>query len=273
MAYWPASRPSFTTGTEAAYVRTTAIWSSTRSLLRTLSAVAPANVSAQSPPWSRNALPCATSAELDLEVVALTGEDQRRQRAEARDGGVDARRGPGTPAAARARARAATPGRGWRTRPGYGARPGARPSPTSSGTSDGEAECRGEAVARREQIETCRRRRLRRTGEPARRGGAAPRTREPQRGARLGARRRRERRTTSRCTRARATRRSCRWRWATRPPAWSAAVGDATTSGWSAGDEVIAFRASGAYASDLVVDAHALTRQAAVAGLARGGRD
>src|SRR3954449_5255211 len=35
-------------------------------------------------------------------------------------------------------------------------------------------------------------------------------------------------------------------------------VGDAV-SGWSAGDEVIAFRASGAYASDLVVDTHALT--------------
>ena len=45
-------------------MRTTAIWSSTRSLLRTLSAVAPSKVSAQSPPWSRNALPCATSAEL-----------------------------------------------------------------------------------------------------------------------------------------------------------------------------------------------------------------
>ena len=64
MAYCPASRPTFTTGTEAAYVRTTAICSSTRSLLRTLSAVTPANVSAQSPPWRRNALPRATSASL-----------------------------------------------------------------------------------------------------------------------------------------------------------------------------------------------------------------
>ncbi len=66
MAYWPASRPSFTTGTEAAYVSTTAIWSSTRSLLRVLSAVTPAKVSAQSPPWSRNASPRATAASLSF---------------------------------------------------------------------------------------------------------------------------------------------------------------------------------------------------------------
>ena len=64
MAYWPAIRPTFTTGTDAAYVSTTAICSSTRSLLRTLSAVTPSNVSAQSPPWSRNASPRVTAAIL-----------------------------------------------------------------------------------------------------------------------------------------------------------------------------------------------------------------
>ena len=66
MAYCPASRPTFTTGTEAAYVSTTAICSSTRSLLRMLSAVIPAKVSAQSPPCSKNALPRATAASLAL---------------------------------------------------------------------------------------------------------------------------------------------------------------------------------------------------------------
>jgi hypothetical protein len=59
-------RPTLTMGTDAAYVSTTAICSSTRSLLRTLSAVAPASVSAQSPPWSRNASPRATAASLVL---------------------------------------------------------------------------------------------------------------------------------------------------------------------------------------------------------------
>ena len=66
MAYWPAIRPSLTTGTDAAYVSTTAIWSSTRSLLRTLSAVTPSKVSAQSPPCRRNASPRATAPILVL---------------------------------------------------------------------------------------------------------------------------------------------------------------------------------------------------------------
>ena len=66
MAYCPAIRPSLTTGTDAAYVSTTAIWSSTRSLLRTLSAVTPAKVSAQSPPWSRNASPRETAASFSV---------------------------------------------------------------------------------------------------------------------------------------------------------------------------------------------------------------
>ena len=66
MAYCPAIRPTFTTGTEAAYVRTTAIWSSTRSLFRTLSAVTPAKVSAQSPPMSMNDSPRETAATLAL---------------------------------------------------------------------------------------------------------------------------------------------------------------------------------------------------------------
>jgi hypothetical protein len=61
LAYCPAIRPSLTTGTDAAYVSTTAICSSTCSLARTLSAVTPAKVSAQSPPWSKNARPAATS--------------------------------------------------------------------------------------------------------------------------------------------------------------------------------------------------------------------
>src|SRR5689334_9270777 len=61
LAYWPAIRPTFTTGTLAAYCRTTDICSSTRSLARMFSAVTPSNVSAQSPPWSRNASPRATA--------------------------------------------------------------------------------------------------------------------------------------------------------------------------------------------------------------------
>ena len=89
LAYCPAIRPTLTTGTEAAYVSTTAICSSTRSLLRTLSAVTPAKVSAQSPPWSRNASPRATARDLGLEVVALPREHQRRHGAQPGDGGVD----------------------------------------------------------------------------------------------------------------------------------------------------------------------------------------
>ena len=49
-----------------------------------------------------------------------------------------------------------------------------------------------------------------------------------------------------------------------------AAVGRDVT-GWSVGDEVIAFRVSGAYASDLVVAADALTAKPLWPRLARGG--
>ena len=208
-------------------------------------------------------------AELDLEVVALTGEDQRRQRAQARDGGVDRDGVRVGRLLRRARARAATPGRGWSRDPGYGARPGARPSPTSSGR---RGEARGR-VARMSAIETCRRRRLRRTGEPARRGG--------RRSARPGTRSR-----SASSVRAAGVnaydakvyaspgdpaklpmRARVRGRRRGQRPSGS------DVSGWSEGDEVIAFRASGAYASDLVVDAHALTAKPHSSGLGRGGRD
>ena len=62
LAYWPARRPTFTTGTEAPYVSTTAICSRVRTLPRMPSAVFARNVSAQSPPCSRNASPRATAA-------------------------------------------------------------------------------------------------------------------------------------------------------------------------------------------------------------------
>src|SRR5215218_8224366 len=62
LAYWPATRPTLTTGTLAPYVRTTAICSSVRVVLCRCGSVLRSKVSEQSPPWSRNALPCATSA-------------------------------------------------------------------------------------------------------------------------------------------------------------------------------------------------------------------
>src|SRR3954454_23742487 len=62
LAYCTATRPTLTTGTLAPYVRTTAICSSVRVVLCRCGSVLRSNVSAQSPPWSRNALPCATSA-------------------------------------------------------------------------------------------------------------------------------------------------------------------------------------------------------------------
>ena len=59
-------RPIFTTGTLAAYVSTTAICSRVSSLSRTASAVDPAKVSAQSPPWRTNTSPRATAASRSL---------------------------------------------------------------------------------------------------------------------------------------------------------------------------------------------------------------
>ena len=64
LAYWPAIRPILTIGTCAAYVSTTAIESSVRSLPWMLAAVTPSNVSAQSPPCRMNASPAATLAIL-----------------------------------------------------------------------------------------------------------------------------------------------------------------------------------------------------------------
>ncbi len=60
LLYWPAIRPTLTTGTEPAYVSTAPICSSVLSLLRMCSALTWSNASAQSPPWSRNASPRAT---------------------------------------------------------------------------------------------------------------------------------------------------------------------------------------------------------------------
>src|SRR6218665_958298 len=62
LANCPAIRPIFTTGMDAPYVSTTAICSTVFTRLRIRSAVAPANVSAQSPPWSRNARPAEAAA-------------------------------------------------------------------------------------------------------------------------------------------------------------------------------------------------------------------
>ena len=64
MAYCPAIRPTLTIGTWAAYVSTTAIDSSVRSLPWMLAAVTPSKVSAQSPPCRMNASPAATLAIL-----------------------------------------------------------------------------------------------------------------------------------------------------------------------------------------------------------------
>ncbi len=229
-------------------MRTTAICSRTRSLLRTLSAVAPANVSAQSPPWRRNALPCATWPELGLERVALAGEHQRRQRAQAGDGDVDRGGVRVGRLLRRARARAATPGRGW--------------SPVQgTARASGPPHCRrltdsGGYVGGHEHEPTCRGRCLRRTGE-------SPDRRSPDPGPRTWAGARRG--TSGRGERLR--------REGLRRPGDPAklpitlgyeaagvvaAIGSDVT-GWSPGDEVIAFRASGAYTSDLVVGTESLT--------------
>jgi len=61
LANWPAMRPTLITGKAAPKVSTTAICSSTRKVSRMLSARNSAKLSAQSPPWSRKALPSATS--------------------------------------------------------------------------------------------------------------------------------------------------------------------------------------------------------------------
>ena len=62
LANCPAMRPTFTTGTPIEYVNTTAICRMMRSFSRMLSAENSSKLSAQSPAWSRKALPAATSA-------------------------------------------------------------------------------------------------------------------------------------------------------------------------------------------------------------------
>ncbi len=61
LANWPAMRPTFTTGTPAAYVSATAICRMILSLSRIESAVKSAKDSAQSPACRRNASPLATA--------------------------------------------------------------------------------------------------------------------------------------------------------------------------------------------------------------------
>ena len=60
-------RPTLTTGSLLAKVSTTAICSSTRKVSRMLLGWNSAKLSAQSPPWSRNAVPAATSASSRLQ--------------------------------------------------------------------------------------------------------------------------------------------------------------------------------------------------------------
>ena len=60
-ANWPAIRPTFTTGSVAPYVSTADICRSTFSFSRIATAETSRNDSAQSPAWSRNARPSATS--------------------------------------------------------------------------------------------------------------------------------------------------------------------------------------------------------------------
>ena len=91
LAYWPAIRPTLTTGTDAAYVSTTAICSSTRSLLRTLSAVTPVEGLGAVAALEQERLAPRDRADLGLEVVALPGEHQRRAGAQPRDRRVDGR--------------------------------------------------------------------------------------------------------------------------------------------------------------------------------------
>ena len=62
LANWPAMRPTFTTGKLEWYCRTAAICKIVLMRLRIESAVAAANVSAQSPPCNQNARPAAASA-------------------------------------------------------------------------------------------------------------------------------------------------------------------------------------------------------------------
>ncbi len=70
LANWPAMRPIFTTGRSAPKVSTVAMLRKTQNVSRILLAVNSAKLSAQSPPWSRKALPSATCARLDIKLRA-----------------------------------------------------------------------------------------------------------------------------------------------------------------------------------------------------------
>ena len=70
LAYCPAIRPILMIGRLAPYVSTTAICRIVLILLRMLSAVASANVSAQSPPCSKNASPRPAAASRPLSTSA-----------------------------------------------------------------------------------------------------------------------------------------------------------------------------------------------------------
>ncbi len=83
LEYWPAMRPTLTTGTEAAYVRTALIWSSVFSLARMWSADTASKASAQSPPWS-SASPLATAPD-GRAADRTHRENEGRIRLEVRD--------------------------------------------------------------------------------------------------------------------------------------------------------------------------------------------
>src|SRR5918998_2939877 len=127
LAYWPATRPTLTTGTLAPYVRTTAICSSVRVVLCRCGSVLRSKVSAQSPPWSRNALPWATSASrtrrsstsLGATIGGTVDSVSRTASSAARSGHL------GCWAAGRSRHRSSPGSSSGRLTPrGYGRRPG-----------------------------------------------------------------------------------------------------------------------------------------------------
>ncbi len=101
---------------------TTAICSSTRTLPATSACEEVWNVSAQSPPCSRNASPRADRREPLAQLVDLGRHHQRRHRRQRRGDRSAVRRRRATTAAAPPEARARRPGSGrcWSLRPGYG---------------------------------------------------------------------------------------------------------------------------------------------------------
>ncbi|AKF86199.1 hypothetical protein MFUL124B02_23130 [Myxococcus fulvus 124B02] len=80
LANWPAMRPTFTTGLPPAKVSTSAIWRMRRKVSRMLSEVNSLKLSAQSPPWSRKALPWATWARAEVSLRVSAGFTSRGSR-------------------------------------------------------------------------------------------------------------------------------------------------------------------------------------------------